>query len=68
MNGVIECDNAEYYWNFMTEIAAPFVAALEGADDDTVQSIKTGVINDINKKYPEQTSLDTSGYVISGRK
>ena len=68
VNGMIECENPEYFWNFMTEIAAPFVAALEGADNHIIESIKQGVIKDINNKHPQSTSLDTYGYVISGTK
>jgi len=68
VNGVIRCESAENYWNFMTEIAAPFVAALSGEDESTVELIKKGVITDINNKYPAPTNIDTFGYLIGGTK
>jgi len=66
--GKINCSSAEEFWNFQTEIAAPFVGALSTADDETVQKIKTGVVDNINERYPDQTSIDTSGILIYGEK
>jgi ubiquinone/menaquinone biosynthesis C-methylase UbiE len=66
--GKINCSSAEEYWNFMTEIAAPFVGALSTADDQTVAKIKDGVIEAIDERYPNETSIDTSGILIYGEK
>lgn len=66
--GKINCQNAEEYWDFMTEIAAPFVAALSNADEEIIRKIRIGVINSVNEKYPNKTSLDTSGIIIYGEK
>lgn len=66
--GKITCQNPEEYWNFITEIAPPFVAALGNADEETVEKIRFGVINSVNEKYPNKTSLDTSGIIIYGEK
>jgi len=66
--GKINCQSAEQYWDFMTEIAAPFVAALSDADEETVEKIKIAVIDSVNEKYPNKTSLDTSAIIISAEK
>ena len=68
ITGKINCSSAEEYWDFMTEIAAPFVGALSNADDESVQRIKEGVINSINERYPDETSIDTNGILIYGEK
>jgi len=52
----------------MTEIAAPVVAALSNADEETIEKIRIGVINSVNEKYPNKTNLDTSGIIIYGEK
>ena len=66
--GRINCQNAEEYWDFMTEIAAPVVAVLSNADEENIRKIRIGVINSVNEKYPNKTSLDTSGIIIYGEK
>jgi len=68
INGKLNCDSAQKYWNFITEVAAPFVEALSRVDQETIEEIRTDVINAINHKYPENTSIDTYGLVIYGRK
>jgi ubiquinone/menaquinone biosynthesis C-methylase UbiE len=57
----------EEYWNMMTEVAAPFVAALSGADAATVAKVKAGVIADMTERYPKG-NIDGVGIVISGEK
>ena len=51
--GKIICRDAEEYWDFMTEIAAPFVEALSHTDEETKESIRVDVINSLNEKYPD---------------
>jgi ubiquinone/menaquinone biosynthesis C-methylase UbiE len=68
VTGIMKCNDAEEYWNFITDVAAPFVNALSGADNETIEKIKRDVINSVNDKYPNSTSIDTSGIVICGRK
>ena len=68
IDGKIDCETAENYWDFMTEIAAPFVTALEGAEANVIEKIRIGVVNDVNEKFPIPTSIDTFAYVISGVK
>ena len=68
INGTMNLKNSNEYWDFMTDIAAPFVAALSNADDNSVNMIKQGVINDLNNKYPNNPNIGTSGIVIWGEK
>ncbi len=66
--GKMILSSAEEYWKSMTEIAAPFVGALSTTDHETVQKIKTEVINSIRQKYPNETAIDASGILIYGEK
>ena len=68
VDGRINCESAEQYWDFMTEIAAPFVAALSNVDEATVEKIKQDVVNSINARYPNETSIETLGVVVSAQK
>jgi len=49
----LKCGTAEIYWDMMTEIAAPVVAALSKADDALKDKIKREVYELINEKYPD---------------
>ena len=66
--GKMNCHNAEEYWDFMTDIAAPFVEALSHTDGETKEKIRVGVVNSMNEKYPGNTAIDTSGIIICGEK
>jgi ubiquinone/menaquinone biosynthesis C-methylase UbiE len=67
--GKLNCETADVYWNMMTEIAAPFVAALSKADDAMVEKIKGEVFQALNEKYPDgNISIDTEALVIYGEK
>ncbi len=69
ITGKLKCGTAEVYWNMMTEVAAPFVAALSKADDSTKEKIKTEVYQLINQKYPDgEVMMDSSAFVIYGKK
>ena len=69
INSVIHCGTAEVFWNMMTEIAAPFAAALNKADADLYQIIKSEVIAQLHQKYtPNAVMIHTSAWVISGTK
>lgn len=68
VTGKINCRNVEEYWNFMTDIAAPFVEALSHTDEETKEKIRVGVINSVNEKYPDHVAIDTSGVIIYGEK
>lgn len=58
----------EVYWNFMTEVAAPVVAALSKADEATRKKIKEEVLAKVSQKYPGDTQIDASAIVIYGEK
>ena len=59
--------DAEEYWSMMTEVAAPFVAALSSADADTVARVKADVIADMSARYPKG-NIDGSAFVVTGKK
>ena len=56
------------YWEMMTEVGAPIVAALSKADDATKEKIRKEVYQQIGEKYPGDTAIDASAVVISAEK
>lgn len=59
----------DVYWNMMTDIAAPFVAALSKADDAMRIKIKEEVFQLVYQKYRDgNVVIDTSALVICGEK
>lgn len=67
--GTVNCGTAETYWDMMTEIAAPFVAALSNADDAMKAKIKQEVYELINEKFPDgNVAIPSSAFVIYGEK
>lgn len=65
----LRCGTADVYWNLMTEVAAPFVAALSKADDAMKAKIKSEVFDAIHQKYsPGKVVFDASAWVIYGEK
>ncbi len=59
----------ERYWEMMTEIGAPIVAALSKADDAMRQKIKDEVFKLIAQKYTDgNVAIDASAIVISAEK
>lgn len=67
--GKLNCGTADVYWDMMTEVAAPFVAALGKADDTTKAKIKNEVFDLIRQKYPDgNVVIDSSALVIAGEK
>jgi ubiquinone/menaquinone biosynthesis C-methylase UbiE len=58
----------ETYWNMMTEIGAPIVAALSKADDAMRQRIKDEVFALVKNRYPGEVAIDGSAFVISAEK
>ena len=57
----------EEYWSMMTEVAAPFVAALGPADAATVPQVKHDVITAMTERYPNG-NIDGCGVLISAVK
>jgi len=69
VTGKLNCKTVPVYWNVMTELAAPVVAALGKADDATKQRIKYQVYQAVNQKYPDgNVVIDGSALVICGEK
>jgi len=67
--GKMKCGSTDVYWNMMTEIAAPFVSALNKADEAMKVKIKTEVYQLVNKKFPDgNVMIDSSALVIYGEK
>jgi ubiquinone/menaquinone biosynthesis C-methylase UbiE len=67
--GKLNIGNKKAYWNFMTEVAAPVVAALNNADCDMLVNVRREVFNSIKQKYPDgELSLDSNAFVIYGEK
>ena len=58
----------ETYWNMMTEVGAPVVAALGKADDVMRQKIKKEVFELVSNRYPGTVAIDASAMVISAMK
>ena len=57
------------YWNLMTEVGAPIVAALSKADDALKEKIKSQVFELVGQKYPEgNVAIDANAIVISAEK
>ena len=69
VNGKLNCKTTDVYWNMMTEIGAPIVAALSKADQAMKEKIKGEVYQAVNQKYPDGNILiDSSALVIYGEK
>lgn len=67
--GQLNCRTTEVYWEVMTELAAPVVAALSNADEALQQKIKADVFEAVNSRYPQQQVwIDGSALVIYGEK
>jgi ubiquinone/menaquinone biosynthesis C-methylase UbiE len=65
----LNCKNSDVYWNMMTEVAAPFVAALSKADDEMKNKIKNEVFQILNEKYPDgNVIINASATIIYGEK
>lgn len=65
----LNCKTADAYWEMMTEVGAPIVAALNEADDETHAKIKNEVFERVRQKYPEgDVRMDSSALVVYGEK
>jgi ubiquinone/menaquinone biosynthesis C-methylase UbiE len=69
VSGKLNSGTTEKYWNFMTEVAAPVVAALSTADESMKTRIKSEVFESVNKKYPDgNVAIDSSALFIYAEK
>lgn len=69
VSGKLNSGTVDVYWNFMTDVVAPVVAALSKADIATKAKIKSEVYELISKKYPDgKVAIDSNALVIYGEK
>ncbi|MCW9097345.1 MAG: class I SAM-dependent methyltransferase [Ignavibacteriaceae bacterium] len=69
ITGKLNSKTTDVYWEMMTDIGAPIVAALNSADDDLREKIKNEVYQVVNEKYPDgNVIMDSSAIVIYGEK
>lgn len=67
--GKLNIGNRKVYWNYMTEVVAPVVAALRNADCELKVDIRSEVFKAIRQKYPEgELAIDSNAFVIYGEK
>lgn len=67
--GKMNCGTIDIYWEMMTDVAAPFVAALNKADDVMKKKIKGEVYDLVSEKFPDgNVKIDSSALVIYGEK
>lgn len=69
IEGALNCGTPGVYWDMMTDVAAPFVAALSKADDTMRDKIRREVAQLVKDKYPgDNIKIDCSALVIYGEK
>jgi ubiquinone/menaquinone biosynthesis C-methylase UbiE len=69
VSGKLNAGSTEVYWNFMTEVVAPVVAALSNADDMMKAKIRSEVFESVNQKYPDgKATFDSNALIIYGEK
>jgi hypothetical protein len=69
VKGKLNVGNRKMYWNFMTEVAAPVVAALSKADCEMKVKIRSEVFNSVKQHYTNgQLAIEANAYVIYGEK
>ncbi|AMJ66468.1 class I SAM-dependent methyltransferase [Hymenobacter sp. PAMC 26628] len=69
VNSQLNSGTAEVYWTVMTEVAAPFAAALSKADAAMRDKIKREVLALVKQKYPAgNVAIASSALVICGEK
>ena len=69
VNGKLNSGTTDVYWNMMTEISPPIVAALSKVNDDMKVKIRSEVFDLVNQKYPDgKVVIDSSALLIYGEK
>jgi len=69
VSGRLNSGTAEVYWDMMTEVAAPFVAALSKADDALRAKIRAEALDLVRQRYGTgHVAIDSSALVIYGEK
>ncbi|TAL77332.1 MAG: methyltransferase domain-containing protein [Bacteroidetes bacterium] len=69
VRGKLNIGNRKVYWNFMTEVVAPVVAALSKADCEMKVKIRSEVFDSIRQNYSDgKLAIDSNAFVIYGEK
>lgn len=69
VSGKLKPGSTEAYWNFMTEVVAPVVAALSSADEAMKAKIRSEVFESIDNRYPDgHIAIDSNALVSYGEK
>lgn len=65
----LNAGTTEVYWNFMTDVVAPVVAALSKADDQIKAKIKSEVFETVEQKYADgEVTIEANALIIYGVK
>ena len=66
---ILSAGTNQRYWNFMTEVVAPVVAALSKADKAMKEKIRSEVFELLDQKFADRKlAIDSSALVIYGEK
>jgi hypothetical protein len=69
VSGKLNAGSRETYWNFMTEVVAPVVAALSNAGNAVKEKIRGEVFESILQKYPDgKVAINSNALLIYGEK
>lgn len=69
LTGRVNYGSTDTYWQFMTDVVAPVVAAMNKADDATKEKIKSEVFRQVDQRSPDkQAALEYGAIVICGEK
>lgn len=69
VTGKLNCKTADVYWNVMTDLAAPVVAALSNAGFVMKEKIKREVYQAVETKFDDgNVVIDSSALIIYGEK
>jgi SAM-dependent methyltransferase len=65
VKGKLTVETIDTYWNFMTDVVAPVVAALGQADDAMKAKVKSEVYEAISQRYPDgNIAIDSEALLI----
>jgi len=69
ITGKVNYGDNEIYWNFMNDVVAPVVAAMNKADDAMKLKIKKEVFELVDQRYPDKkAALDYGAVIVRGEK
>jgi ubiquinone/menaquinone biosynthesis C-methylase UbiE len=68
VSSLLNSGTFDTYWDMMTEIGAPIVAALSQADENMQKAIKSEVFALVTKRYAGRVAIEGNAIVISAQK